>query len=100
MPITTNGAPMAISFPPLPASLRSCRVAIPSVFPLTPGPTHRRGSGKLHGMSDETPKKPADDDNEPGAEGGSSKPAARPPAAPADDDAPLGDTDQHSDADA
>jgi hypothetical protein len=29
-----------------------------------------------------------------------SEAADRPPAAPADDDAPLGDTDQHSDADA
>jgi hypothetical protein len=29
-----------------------------------------------------------------------SESADRPPAAPADDDAPLGDTDQHSDADA
>jgi len=40
-------------------------------------------------------------DNRPGAEGGeSSESADRLPAAPADDDAPLGDTDQHSDADA
>lgn len=40
-------------------------------------------------------------DNSPGAEGGEeSKSKDRPPAAPADDDAPLGDTDQHSNADA
>jgi hypothetical protein len=39
-------------------------------------------------------------DNEPGAESEDSESADRPPAAPADDDAPLGDTDQHSDADA
>jgi hypothetical protein len=37
----------------------------------------------------------------PGAEGGDSDAADRAPAAPArDDDTPLGDTDQHSDADA
>ena len=34
---------------------------------------------------------------EPGAEGGSQSPAAdKLPGAPADDDSPLGDTDQHS----
>jgi hypothetical protein len=34
---------------------------------------------------------------EPGAEGGSESPAAdKPPAVPAADDSPLGDTDQHS----
>jgi hypothetical protein len=43
---------------------------------------------------------PGDDENQPGAEGGDSESADRPPGAPADDDAPLGDTDQHSDADA
>jgi hypothetical protein len=31
-----------------------------------------------------------------GAEGGDSENADTPPAAPADDDTPLGDTDQHS----
>ena len=31
-----------------------------------------------------------------GAEGGESRDAERPPAAPAEDDTPLGDTDQHS----
>jgi hypothetical protein len=36
----------------------------------------------------------------PGAEGGESDAASKPPAAPADDSSPLGDTDQHSDADA
>jgi hypothetical protein len=41
-----------------------------------------------------------DDDNHPGAEGGESDATHRPPAAPADDDSPLGDTDQHSNADA
>jgi hypothetical protein len=42
---------------------------------------------------------PEDEPDGPGAEGGSqsaSKDAL--PAEPADDDAPLGDTDQHSDA--
>lgn len=39
-------------------------------------------------------------DHEPGTEGRDSESKDRPPAAPADDDAPLGDTDQHSDADA
>jgi hypothetical protein len=47
-------------------------------------------------QADEDP----DETNRPGAEGGTSESTDRPPAAPADDDAPLGDTDQHSDADA
>jgi hypothetical protein len=51
-------------------------------------------------MSDETPKRDDEDGSETGAEGGESPSRDRPPAAPADDDAPLGDTDQHSDADA
>jgi hypothetical protein len=53
-------------------------------------------------MSEETPRRSDDDDapDSPGAEGGESESADRPPAAPADDDAPLGDTDQHSGADA
>jgi hypothetical protein len=40
---------------------------------------------------------PEDLPGEPGAEGGSRSPAAdTPPGLPADDDSPLGDTDQHS----
>jgi hypothetical protein len=40
---------------------------------------------------------PEDQPGEPGAEGGSSSPAAdKLPGAPADDDSELGDTDQHS----
>ena len=40
---------------------------------------------------------PEDVEDEPGAEGGSDSPSAdRLPGMPADDDAPLGDTDQHS----
>lgn len=53
-------------------------------------------------MSDET-KRPEEDDEDrgrPGAEGGESESTDRPPGAPAEDDAPLGDTDQHSDANA
>ena len=42
----------------------------------------------------------SDDENRPGAEGGESKAKDRPPGVPADDDSPLGDTDQHSTADA
>ncbi len=42
---------------------------------------------------------PEDQPDEPGAEGGSKSPAAdKLPGAPADDDSPLGDTDQHSNA--
>jgi hypothetical protein len=42
---------------------------------------------------------PEDRPDEPGAEGGSqSESADSLPGEPADDDAPLGDTDQHSDA--
>jgi hypothetical protein len=46
------------------------------------------------------PDKPEDRPGEPGAEGGSGGSADVPPAAPSDDDSPLGDTDQHSDAQA
>jgi hypothetical protein len=47
--------------------------------------------------ADEDP--PEDQPGEPGSAGGSQSPAAdKLPAAPADDDSPLGDTDQHSDA--
>jgi hypothetical protein len=47
-------------------------------------------------------KNDVDDDKRgtPGAEGGDSDAADKPPAAPADDSSPLGDTDQHSEADA
>jgi hypothetical protein len=48
----------------------------------------------------DTKKDKRDDTNRPGAEGGESDATHRPPAAPADDDSPLGDTDQHSNADA
>ncbi len=41
-----------------------------------------------------------DHDNTPGAEGGSSESAEELPAAPTDDDAEVGDTDQHSGSDA
>ena len=41
---------------------------------------------------------PEDPPEEPGAEGGSQSPAAdKLPGAPSEDDAPVGDTDQHSD---
>ncbi len=47
---------------------------------------------------DETAE-PEDRPEEPGAEGGSGSESADKPAAPAsDDDSPIGDTDQHSDA--
>jgi hypothetical protein len=38
--------------------------------------------------------------DEAGAERKESEAARKPPAAPADDSSPVGDTDQHSDADA
>jgi hypothetical protein len=41
-----------------------------------------------------------DQRDEAGAESGESEAARKPPAAPADDSSPVGDTDQHSDADA
>jgi hypothetical protein len=54
-------------------------------------------------MSEE--HRPQDDDEQdrphggkPAAEGGESDAARKAPAAPADDSSPLGDTDQHSDA--
>jgi hypothetical protein len=45
---------------------------------------------------DPSAQAPEDDPNEPGAEGGSSDAKDKLPAAPAEDDSPLGDTDQHS----
>jgi len=51
-------------------------------------------------MIDDKTARDDDKDNRPGAEGGDSESADRLPGAPADDDAPLGDTDQHSNADA
>lgn len=45
------------------------------------------------------PDAPEDQPGEPGAEGGSHSDAKdKLPGAPADDDSPVGDTDQHSDA--
>jgi hypothetical protein len=50
---------------------------------------------------DDPREKPEDQEGEPGAEGGSGGSANTPGPVPAkDDDTPLGDTDQHSDADA
>ena len=50
---------------------------------------------------DKNPHSDIDDDpNEPGAEGGESEATDALPGAPADDDSPLGDTDQHSTANA
>ena len=52
-------------------------------------------------MSQETPDPKHDDDTETGAEGGESEAKDNLPGAPAeDDDSPLGDTDQHSSANA
>jgi hypothetical protein len=45
-------------------------------------------------------EEPEDQPEEPGAEGGSGGSADVPPAVPSDDDSALGDTDQHSDAQA
>jgi hypothetical protein len=48
--------------------------------------------------ADET-RGPEDEPEEPGADGGTTSPAAdTPPGAPSNDDSELGDTDQHSDA--
>ncbi len=57
--------------------------------------------GSAHLMTDpnndEREQAPEDIPEEPGAEGGSQSPAAdKLPGAPADDDSPVGDTDQHS----
>jgi hypothetical protein len=47
----------------------------------------------------EEPRAPEDAPDEPGAEGGSTSPAAdQLPGMPAPDDSPVGDTDQHSKA--
>jgi hypothetical protein len=51
---------------------------------------------------DEAPKSqhPGNTENQPGSEGDSEDSRTKPPGVPSDDDAPLGDTDQHSSADA
>ncbi|HSC05082.1 MAG TPA: hypothetical protein VLC49_17250, partial [Solirubrobacteraceae bacterium] len=60
--------------------------------------------GYTRGMSErrereETEEPPENRPEEPGAEGGADSPAAdRLPGLPADDDSPVGDTDQHPDA--
>lgn len=46
------------------------------------------------------PESPEERDNTPGTEGDSSDSAESLPAAPTDDDAEAGDTDQHSSSDA
>lgn len=52
-----------------------------------------------HRERDETEEPPENRPEEPGAEGGTDSPAAdKLPGMPADDDSPVGDTDQHSDA--
>jgi hypothetical protein len=62
---------------------------------------YRSSPTGIHSLMDEREEPaPEDSPEEPGAEGGSGSEAAdRPPAAPAgDDESPVGDTDQHSDA--
>jgi hypothetical protein len=49
---------------------------------------------------DRRPRDADQADNQSGSGDGESKSADRLPAAPAEDDAPIGDTDQHSTADA
>jgi hypothetical protein len=53
-------------------------------------------------MDNDKPRRepPEEEPHEPGAEGGSGGSADVPPAAPSDDESALGDTDQHSDAQA
>ena len=62
--------------------------------------TTRAPAARNAHMDTKDAKHDHDDANRPGAEGGESDATHRPPAAPADDDSPLGDTDQHSSADA
>jgi hypothetical protein len=52
-----------------------------------------------HTERETTEEPPENRPEEPGAEGGAESPAAdKLPGQPADDDSPVGDTDQHSDA--
>ena len=51
-------------------------------------------------MNDDKPRAKNDDENQPGAEGGESEATDALPGEPADDSSALGDTDQHSSADA
>lgn len=63
-------------------------------------PTEDRDPDEADASEDrpaESREAPEDRPDEPGAEGGSQSEAAdKLPGAPADDDSPLGDTDQHS----
>jgi hypothetical protein len=72
------------------------------IGPAAGGKTAPRTGYRGGALHDEKPQhdRPEDEPGEPGAEGGSGGAADVLPAAPADDDSPLGDTDQHSDADA
>jgi hypothetical protein len=49
---------------------------------------------------DDDPREPDANRGKPGSEGDSDAARKPPPVPDADDDSPLGDTDQHSDADA
>ena len=53
-------------------------------------------------MDDDKPRRdePEEQPHESGGDGGSGGSADVPPAVPSDDESALGDTDQHSDADA
>lgn len=67
---------------------------------MTHHPTDERQpdeEGASRERPEESGRAPEDQPGEPGAEGGSHSDAVdKLPGAPADDDSPLGDTDQHS----
>src|SRR5690242_9024796 len=77
-----------------------------SPSPNLTGPTSPANQKGVSNMDNEAQRdqpaeseRPEDRPEEPGAEGGSKSPSAdKIPSAPADDDSPLGDSDQHSDA--
>ena len=93
-------------------SRNDCTAAALTPTPRNPAPNDKLSKGKPIDMQpDREPKKttdhknspdPSDQENrlgEPGAEGGSHSDAKdKLPGAPSDDDSPVGDTDQHSNA--
>lgn len=100
---TPDGRTATRSRSALPAAPRAWRE---SLTPEEPTPDPLLSKGKPIDMQPDPQQRekpdstaPEDQPGEPGAEGGSQSDAKdKLPAAPSDDDSPVGDTDQHSNA--
>jgi hypothetical protein len=91
-------APSAIAKPSASQGVGSSPISISTARGVTRAVSPIGHHGR---MTEEERTRPEDEHGEPGAEGGSEGSADTPPPAPdRDDDSPVGDTDQHSDASA